>query len=81
MAEKVTDGGTGAHQDGTSTIFLQDPNTEILLKLIRIEEEDTRPSFILTSDSRDSCCQFEYFSMDSGNWHGNKKIESREEPQ
>ena len=58
-----------------STIFLQDLNTEILLKLIRIEEEeDTRLSFILTSDSRDSCCQFEYFSMDSGNWHGNRKI-------
>ena len=53
--------------------ILQDPNIEILSELIR-REEDTRPSFILTSDSRDSCCQLEYFSMDSGNWHGNKKI-------
>ena len=39
-----------------------------------MEEEDTQSSFILVSDSRDSCCQFEYFSMDSGNWHGNRKI-------
>ena len=62
--------------DGKLTIFLQDPNIEILLNLIRMEEEDnTQSSFILMSDSRDSCCQFEYFySMDSGNWHGNRKI-------
>ena len=63
--------------DGKLTIFLQDPNIEILLNLIRMEEEEdnTQSSFILTSDSRDSCCQFEYFySMDSGNWHGNRKI-------
>ena len=74
LAEKLTDGGAGADCDGKSTIFLQDPNIEILLNLIRMEEEDTQSSFILTSDSRDSCCQFEYFSMDSGNWHGNRKI-------